>query len=266
MDDAPDTAPLVEYVFADGLARVTLADPDRGNALSPRLGADLLDAVRRARRDRARVVVLAARGTAFSVGGDVKGFAAAADRPALIEDLAECLHRTVTDLQRSDAIVVSVVQGVAAGAGVPLAAAADIVLAGESAAFTLAYTKIGFSPDGGSTLLSSTVGLHRALHLALLNPLWSAAEAHAAGLVAKVYPDDELAAGAEKVVAQLLAGSAAAQAAAKRLVRDAVPGSPETAMRRESLSISERAGSPDADEGLAAFVEKRRPVFPSGAG
>ena len=80
-----------------------------------------------------------------------------------------------------------------------------------------------------------------------------------------MYPDDELAAGAEKVVAQLLAGSAAAQAAAKRLVRDAVPGSPETAMRRESLSISERAGSPDADEGLAAFVEKRRPDFP-GAG
>ncbi|WP_088290760.1 enoyl-CoA hydratase-related protein [Kineosporia sp. A_224] len=254
---------LVDYAFADGLARITLADPERGNALSAELGADLLAAVRRARQDGARVVLLAARGTAFSVGGDVKAFAAAAELPSLVEDLAEDLHRAVTDLQRSDAIVVSVVQGVAAGAGVPLAAAADLVLAGESAAFTLAYTRIGFSPDGGSTLLPATVGLHRALHLALLNPRWSAAEAHAAGLVAKVFPDDELAAGAEAVVAQLLAGPAAAQAAAKRLIRDAVPGSPETAMRRESLSIAARAGEPDAAEGLAAFVGKRRPVFPS---
>lgn len=260
------TPALVEYAFAGGLARITLADPDHGNAMSPALGDALLDAVRRARRDRARVVLVTAQGKAFCVGGDVKGFAADPDRPAMIEDLAEALHRLVTDLQRSDAIVVSVVQGVAAGAGVPFAAAADIVLAGDSAAFTLAYTKIGFSPDGGSTMLSATVGLHRALHLALLNPVWTAAEAQAAGLVARVYPDDELTAGAEQVVAQLLAGSAPAQAAAKRLIRDAVPWSPETGMRRESLSITERAGSPDAAEGLAAFVEKRRPAFPSSAG
>lgn len=253
--------PLVEYAFETGLARVTLADPDRGNAISPELAADLLTAVRRARTDRARVILLSARGQAFSVGGDVKGFAAATDRPALIEDLAETLHRTVSDLQRSDAVVVSAVQGVAAGAGVPLAAAADLVLAGESARFTLAYTKIGLSPDGGSSLLSATVGLHRALHLALLNPVWTAQEAHAAGLVAQVHPDDSLAAAAEAVTAQLLAGSAAAQAAAKRLLRDALPIPPETAMRRETLSITERAGSPDADEGLAAFLAKRRPRF-----
>lgn len=254
--------PLVRYAFADGLARITLADPAHGNAIGRPLADDLLDAVTRARADDAHVVLLAAEGKAFCVGGDVKGFAATGDRlPREVEDLAETLHRAVTDLQRGDAVVVSVVQGAAAGAGVALAATADLVLAGESATFVMAYTRIGLSPDGGSSLLPATVGLHRALHLALLNPTWTAHEAQAAGLVAQVFPDDALAAGAQDVVARLLAGPRHAQAAAKRLIRDALPWSPEVAMRQESLSIAARAGEPDAREGLAAFVEKRRPSY-----
>ena len=91
-----------------------------------------------------------------------------------------------------DAVVVSAVHGTAASAGVPLAAAADVVLAGASAQFTLAYTKIGLSPDGGSSLLTASLGLHRTLHLALLNPVLTAKQAQSAGLVAEVHPDDEL--------------------------------------------------------------------------
>ena len=112
--------------------------------------------MRSARRDDARVVVLRAEGRFFSVGGDVAALAAADDPEHLVDDLAETLHRAVSDLQRLDAVVVAVVQGVAAGAGMPLAAAADLVLAGASARFTLAYTKIGLSPDGGSSLLTAS--------------------------------------------------------------------------------------------------------------
>ena len=160
----------------------------------------------------------------------------------------------------------AVVQGIAAGAGVPLAAAADIVLAGASARFTLAYTKIGFSPDGGSSLLTASLGLHRALHLALLNPVLSAADAQAAGLVAEVHPDDELDAAADRVVAQLLAGSRTAQVAAKRLLREvALPGA-EAALRRETLSVRACAAGPDGREGVDAFLAKRAPEFPSARG
>jgi 2-(1,2-epoxy-1,2-dihydrophenyl)acetyl-CoA isomerase len=255
----------VRYELDGGAARITLADADRSNALTPELAAKLQRAVRRARSDDARVVVLRGEGRAFSVGGDVGAFAAADDLEQLVDDLAETLHRTISDLHRMDAVVVSVVHGVAAGAGVALAAAADVVLAGASARFTLAYTKLGFSPDGGSSLLTASLGLHRALHLALLNPVLSADQAQAAGLVAEVHPDADLDAAADRVLAQLLAGSRTAQVAAKRLLREVAVPWAEGALRRETLSIRACAASPDGREGVDAFVAKRPPDFPTAA-
>jgi 2-(1,2-epoxy-1,2-dihydrophenyl)acetyl-CoA isomerase len=256
----------VRYEFADGAARITLSAGDRGNPLNQEMVSELSGAVRRARADDARVVLLSSEGRIFSVGGDVRGFAAAEDREQFVDDLAESLHRIVSDLHRMDAVVVSVVQGMAAGAGVPIAAAADVVLAAESARFTLAYTKLGYSPDGGSTLLTASLGLHRALHLALLNPVLSAAQAQAAGLVAEVHPDEELDAAAERVVARLLAGSRTAQVAAKRLLRETATPSAEGALRRETLSVRTAAASPDGVEGVDAFLAKRPAVFPSTLG
>ena len=173
---------LIRYDLDGGAARIILTAPDRGNPLDPDMAAELFRAVRRARADDARVVVLRSEGRVFSFGGDVGAFATADDREQMVDDLAETLHRTISDLHRMDAVVVSAVQGMAAGAGVPLAAAADVVLAGASARFTLAYTKIGLSPDGGSSLLTASLGLHRALHLALLNPILTAQPRQAAGL------------------------------------------------------------------------------------
>lgn len=254
---------LVNYELTDGAARITMTAPDRGNPLDPEMAAELLRAVRRARADDARVVLLRSQGRAFSVGGDVGAFAAADDRELLVDDLAETLHRTISDLHRMDAIIVSAVQGIAAGAGVPLAAAADVLLAGASARFTLAYTKIGLSPDGGSSLLTASLGLHRALHMALLNPVLTSEQAQAAGLVAEVHPDDELDAAADRIVAQLLAGSRTAQVAAKRLLREVAVPWAEGALRRETLSIRACAASPDGREGVDAFLTKRPPSFPS---
>jgi 2-(1,2-epoxy-1,2-dihydrophenyl)acetyl-CoA isomerase len=254
---------LVRYELRDRVARITLAAGDRGNPLNQPMVDDLARAVRRARADDVHVVVISADGPAFSFGGDVSAFAAAGDTEQLVDDLAESLHRVVSDLHRMDAIVVSAVQGMAAGAGVPLAAAADLVLAAASARFTLAYTKIGFSPDGGSSLLTASVGLHRALHLALVNPVLSAAEAQAIGLVAQVSPDDQFESAVEDMVRLLRSGSRTGQVAAKRLLRETATPGAEAALRRETLSIRARAASPDGREGVAAFLEKRRPDFPS---
>ena len=252
---------MIDYDLRDGAAWITLAGGDRGNTLTLESGAELMDAVRRARADAARVIVLRASGRFFSAGGDIGGFASLPDVTAGVDDLAESLHRIISELVRADAVVVSAVHAMAAGAGFPLAAAADIVLAGESARFTLGYTRIGFSVDGGSSQLVHTLGLHRTLRLALLNDVLTAAEAQAAGLVARVVPDDELPALTERVVADLLAGPAAAQADVKRLMRDAVEPAPESALRRETLAIRRNAASPDGREGVAAFLEKRSPRF-----
>ena len=254
---------LVEYEQEDGVARIRLANGDRGNPLDQAAVDELARAVRRARADDVHVVVLSAEGRAFSVGGDVSAFAAAEDTEQMVDDLAESLHRVVSDLHRMDAVVVSVVHGTAAGAGVSLAAAADLVVAAASARFTLAYTRIGFSPDGGSSLLTASVGLHRALQLALLNPVVSADEARAMGLVAQVHPDEALPAAVEEVVSLLRSGSRTAQVAAKRLLRETATPGAEAALRRETLSIRTRAASPDGREGVTAFLDKRAPSFPS---
>jgi len=251
----------VSYAFDAPVATVRLCDPAGTNAIGLAGVTALHDAVRRARGDGATVVVLRATGRFFSVGGDVREFAAAADLAGCVEPIAETLHAVVSELVRSDAVVVSVVQGMTAGGGTPLAAAADLVLAGASAAFTLGYAKIGLSVDGGSSLLAATLGLHRTLRLALLHDVVTAQEAYDAGLVARVFPDDELEAGADAIIAQLAAGAPGALARTKRLVRELATPAPETALRREALAITAQAATAEAREGIAAFTGKRAPVF-----
>lgn len=251
----------VSYDHADGIARITLNDGDRGNPIHADQIAELHDAVRRAGTDSARVIVLASTGRFFSVGGDLAAFGSQDDVAAYIDDLAEALHRVISELVRNPAIVISVVHGPAAGAGFPLAAAADIVLAGRKAKFSLGYTKIGLSVDGGTSLLVHTLGLHRVLRLTILNDVMDAEEALAAGLVARLYENDELSEAADAMAAALAAGPAVAFAATKKLIRDTAEPSPESVLRAESLSIRARAAEPDGIEGVKSFLEKRPAVF-----
>ena len=252
---------FVEYSYDNGLARITLSAPERGNLMDTAMVGQLLGCVKRAAADDARVVLLSAEGKSFCVGGDVNAFHGDADPAGYVDDLADTLHRALADLQDLNAVCVSVVRGTAAGSGVPLANAADLVLAAESAKFTLGYTKIGLSPDGGSSLLAASVGLHRALRFALLNPVVTASEALAMGLVSEVHPDDDLDAAAARVVDAMLAGSRGALVAAKRLIRAQATPNPVSARRAEAVAIRAAIDSPDGIEGAAAFVEKRRPRF-----
>ncbi|MEU0266799.1 enoyl-CoA hydratase-related protein [Nocardioides sp. NPDC006303] len=251
----------VDYTFDDGAARITLVNGDRGNPVHIESCNQLRDAVLRAKADAARVIVLAAEGRFFSVGGALDGFATANDPEALLLELAEGANRVVTELVRGDALVVSVVHGTAAGIGFPIAAAADIVLAADSAKFSLAYAKVGLSPDGGGSMLTHTLGLHRVLRLALLGDLLTAQEAYDAGLVARLVPAEELAATADEIVAGLVTGSREALAATKRLVRNVAEPTPESRMRQEAESISRLVGSSNGQEGIRAFLEKRAPRF-----
>lgn len=241
-------------------ARITLDDAERGNALDAGVIEELLQAVRAADDSGSAVIVLASTGRYFSVGGDLQAFAGADDMGLLVDDLAESLHRLVSELVRSRAVVVAAVQGPAAGAGVSLAAAADVVIASSDSSFTLAYTSVGLSHDGGSSMLVHTLGLHRALRMALLNDRLSAQEARDAGLVARVVTAEALDATVEAVVASIASGAGEALAAAKALMRNAAEPHPESVMRAETLSIRQVARG-DGVEGVRAFLAKRTPVF-----
>src|SRR5438067_5056216 len=219
------------YEVQDHVARITFNRPDAANALDMEMGLDLMHAAIRASEDpQVRAVILTGAGKMFSGGGDLKSFAAQEERlPGHLKEVALYLHAAISRFVRMDAPVIVAVNGSAGGAGMSLCLFADLVLAAESAKFTLAYTRAGLSPDGGSTyFLPRIVGARRALELALTNRVLSAKEALDWGIVNKVVPDAELQAEALTLAKSLAAGSTAALGAAKRLLHHSSSESLET--------------------------------------
>ena len=153
-------------------------------------------------------------------------------------------------------------QGAAAGAGMSLVCARDLVVAGEAARFAMAYTRAGLSPDGSGTwFLPRLVGRQRALELMLTNRMLSAQEALEWGIVTRVVPDAEVEAAARKLAGELAAGPTRAYGLVKRLVLSSASESLETQMELEAAGIADSAASADGREGIAAFLGKRAPTF-----
>jgi 2-(1,2-epoxy-1,2-dihydrophenyl)acetyl-CoA isomerase len=252
------------YEVRDGVAWITLNRPEAANTVTVEMCNDLMRAALHAGEERAvRVVVLTGAGKSFSAGGDLKAFAAAGDAMAShIKEVTTYLHAAISQLARMDAPVIAAVNGVAAGAGMSLACAADLVIAAESARFTMAYTRAGLTPDGSGTFfLPRIVGLHRALDLVLTNRMLNAREAQEWGIVARVVADDAFAEQVRALAGQLAAGPSHALGAAKRLVRTSFGESLETQMAHESDAIADAMRSADGREGIAAFLQKRPPSF-----
>jgi 2-(1,2-epoxy-1,2-dihydrophenyl)acetyl-CoA isomerase len=252
------------YEVKDHVARITLNRPDAANALDMEMGRDLMHASIRASEDPAvRAVIITGAGKMFSGGGDLKSFAAQEDHlPAHLKEVALYLHAAISRFVRMDAPVIAAVNGSAGGAGMSLCLFADLVLAAESAKFTLAYTRAGLSPDGGSTyFLPRIIGVRRALELALTNRVLTAREAMDWGIVTRVVPDAELQGEAQTLAKQLASGATRALGAAKRLLHHSSSESLETQMELEAQAIADQARTADAREGIAAFIAKRPANF-----
>ena len=159
--------------------------------------------------------------------------------------------------------VVMAIQGAAGGAGMSLACAGDIVIAAESAKFTMAYTRRGCTPDGISStyFLPRIVGLRRAMDLALTNRVLSAREAHEMGIVTRVVPDAELMATAEGLARGFAQGPTRAYLGVKRLFAESATRTLEDQMELETEWIADMGRTADGSEGIAAFLEKRPPKF-----
>ena len=248
----------------DHVARITMNRPEAANALNAEMGKDLMHAALRCSEDPAiRAVILTGAGRLFSGGGDLKSFAAQGDdMPYHLKEVTTYLHAAISRFTRMDPPVIAAVNGTAGGAGMSLCCFCDLVLAAESAKFTMAYTRVGLTPDGSSTyFLPRIVGLKRALELTLTNRILTAREAMEWGIVTKVVPDASLQAEADALAAQLASAATGALGAAKRLLHSGWGETLETQMELESQVIAARARTADGREGIAAFLEKRAPKF-----
>jgi 2-(1,2-epoxy-1,2-dihydrophenyl)acetyl-CoA isomerase len=260
--------PAVIYTVQDGYAQITLNRPDVLNALNETLMHELALAVQAAASDtNVRAVLITGAGRAFSSGADLTTIPAGALSSAAtpLDAGAALLARynpVILGIRNLKKPVISAVNGAAAGAGMSIALAADVILAGQSASFLQAFVRIGLVPDAGSTwFLPRLVGEQRARALTLLGEPIDAQAALQYGLVWKVYDDAELLSKAQSL-AKRLANQATAGLA---LIKDALAASPnnnlEQQLALEARLQTEASKTSDFYEGVKAFIEKRPAQF-----
>jgi 2-(1,2-epoxy-1,2-dihydrophenyl)acetyl-CoA isomerase len=264
----PEDFTTITLTVDAGVARLGLDRPERANAMDLTMAAELRHAAVALVHDpTVRAVLISSTGPVFCAGGDLKAFAgeSPARMAVYIEHLTIDLHAAVARLARLDAPVIAAVGGSVGGAGMSLVAACDLVVAAQGAKFTMGYTRAGLVPDGTSSFfLSRVVGLRRAAELMLTNRTLSAAEALDWGLVNELTEPGELHARAEALATSIASGATGALGGAKRVLYEGASSSLEEAMERESAVIGRLAASPDAREGIAAFIAKRPPSFGDG--
>lgn len=248
---------------ADGVATITLDRPEAHNAINEEFTGDLLELVTScADRDDVRSVLIRGTGRMFTAGGDLLAFAglAAQDLSSMLHRMTRSYHDALERITRMDAPVVAAVNGPAAGGGLGIVLAADIVVAAPSATFTLGYARLGLTADGGTSwLLPRLGGLRLAQRMFLLNEQLTAEDAAAHGLVTEVC--DDVDARARELADQLARGPTTAFGGMKRLLRDAAVRDLGDHLVAETDSMSTAALGPDAAEGIAAFAGRRPPEF-----
>jgi len=251
--------------IADGIARITLNRPQSANGMNVELLKALAEAIMTCHgRPGVRVVLLSGNGKSFCAGGDVHTFASKGQgMPDYLRVATAWLQNAVTGLIRLDAPVISAVHGFAAGGGgFGLVCASDLVIAARSAKFLAGATRVGMAPDAGvSVTLPRLVGLRKAAEIILTNPIITAEEAKALGIVNRIVADEDLAGAADAWAREIAAGAPKANAAAKRMLWAGLGTGVDACLTEEARTVSELSGTADAREGLAAVIEKRKPVF-----
>ncbi len=256
---------MVLQKLEGGLLTITMNRPDRRNALNPDMVRGLVEAARRAADDyEVRAVLIKGAGGTFCVGGDVKSMAEGrAQLPfeAKVQNLRRGMEVSRI-LHQMPKPVVAQLDGAAAGAGLSMALACDLRVAGESCKITTAFAKVGYSGDyGGTYFLTQLLGSAKARELYLTSPVLTAREAYGLGMVTKVVPDAEVESAAHELAMSLAQGPTVTLGYIKRNINNAETLSLEACFDAEAIHHTRCGDTDDHKEAAKAFVEKRKPAF-----
>jgi enoyl-CoA hydratase/carnithine racemase len=254
---------MVGFELEDGIATITLNRPDKLNALSTGLSRELVGALAAVKSDdRSRAVIITGAGRAFSAGGDVDRMRQAVETGDWTEvrELLDAGARVVALLHHMAKPTIAVVNGPAVGAGASLALACDLRIAAPTASFGLVFSRLGLHPDwGGTYFLPRLVGTGKALELILSGDIIAADEALRLGIFNRVVPGDQLAAAAREAARTFAGRSPLALMLARQAVHASVSMPLEQVLDLEIANQMKCFPSPQAKEGIAAFLEKRQP-------
>lgn len=247
---------------ADGVATLTLNHPATRNALSWKMAEEMGHALDNL--GNARALVITGAGKGFCSGGDMSSEVREGSDfgEMLYEGLTEAVNPMLLKLKALKIPVIAAVNGAAAGAGAPLALLADFVIAGQSAFFFMAFPNVGLVPDsGGSFTLPRLIGKARAMQMMLLAEKISAEQALDWGMIYKVVPDDVLQGEAQRLAARLADGPTVSYGLIRQQVQEAEESDLATVLQTEAVNQRTAGKSKDCAEAVAAFLEKRAPVF-----
>ncbi|HKP69500.1 MAG TPA: enoyl-CoA hydratase-related protein [Pyrinomonadaceae bacterium] len=256
----------VLYSVEDNVATIQMNRPDALNALSLQLGKDLAVAVRQAVDDGARAAILTGSGRAFCSGGDLREMRSMGEQQgsieAFLDEPLKALHEVIYEIREAPIPFVAAVNGVCAGAGTNFALACDIVFASDDASFNEAFVRIGLSPDcGGSFFLPRAVGEKIAAEMLMTGSTVTAQRAFEIGMINRVVPADDLMPTATKFALQLAAGPTGAIGRVKQMLNATFSNDLSAQLQLEADCQVQSGASPDFEEGVKAFFEKRPPNF-----
>jgi 2-(1,2-epoxy-1,2-dihydrophenyl)acetyl-CoA isomerase len=244
------------------IAIIKLNRPEKFNSFNREMSLQLQEALDKAEADQTiRAILFTGEGKAFCAGQDL-GEAIDGSGPGIEKIVREHYNPIILRLRNIEKPIVCAVNGVAAGAGANIALACDIVIAGTSAAFTQAFSKIGLIPDSGGTfLLPKLIGFQKATALMMLGEKVSAADALQMGMIYKVAEDAQLQETAMAIAKTLSEMPTKGLGLTKRLLNEGTTNSLVQQLKREGEEQVVAAGTHDFLEGIKAFMEKRKPVF-----
>ncbi|MCX7966457.1 MAG: enoyl-CoA hydratase-related protein [Syntrophorhabdaceae bacterium] len=242
----------------DGVFTIMLNRPDRKNAMNTDLLVGLYKALEKAEKSKAEIVLIRGAKGAFCAGGDLIEFRDSEDAGSRIDDMADILHRSIKKIRKMDAIVVSIIEGVAVGAGFGLAMACDLTVATKNSIMNMGYRRIGLTPDGGGSLtIPRLIGAKRFNELYLLSENMDMETARQLGLVNIVCEEKDLDETITSLIKKLKSLPFETIKRFKELVNHACYFDLEAHLDMEKTNVSELAGAPLFKERIEGFFRRK---------